>query len=191
MITHLRGMLMECAPTHAVVECAGVGYFVTITLSTFEAIQNLKDVLLYTEHMLSDKGEGLYGFHTREEREMFRRLISVSGIGPGTARVILSALSVPELIQAISAGDVRRLKAIKGVGEKSAQRIIVDLKDAVSQWESGALPVGGHHAAAEEALAALAALGFSRAVAEKALAKVKNPQELALEALIKETLKNI
>lgn len=191
MITHLRGTLVECTPTHAVVECAGVGYFVTITLYTFEAIQNLKEVFLFTEHMLSDKGEGLYGFHTREEREMFRRLIGVSGIGPGTARVILSALSVPELAQAISTGDVRRLKAIKGVGEKSAQRIIVDLKDAISQWDSTVIMPGGRHAAIEEALAALAALGFSRSVAEKALARVKNPQELALEALIKETLKNI
>jgi Holliday junction DNA helicase RuvA len=191
MITHLRGTLVECTPTHAVVECGGVGYFVTITLSTFEAIQNLKEVLLYTEHLLSDKGEGLYGFHTREEREMFRRLISVSGIGPSTARVILSALSVSELVQAISTGDVRRLKAIKGVGEKSAQRLIVDLKDVVSQWDSAIVVPGTHHAAVEEALAALAALGFSRSVAEKALSKVKNPQELALETLIKETLKNI
>lgn len=191
MITHLRGTLVECTPTHAVVECAGVGYFVTITLATFEAIQNLKEVLLFTEHILNDKGEGLYGFHTREERDMFHRLIGVSGIGPGTARVILSALSVPELVQAISSGDVRRLKAIKGVGEKSAQRIIVDLKEVVSQWDSAVAIPGGRHTAVEEALAALAALGFSRSVAEKALARVKNPQELALEALIKETLKNI
>lgn len=191
MITHLRGALVECTPTHAVVECGGVGYFVTITLSTYEVIQNLKEVLLFTEHLLSDKGEGLYGFYTREEREMFRRLISVSGIGPGTARVILSALSVPELVQAISSGDVRRLKSIKGVGEKSAQRLIVDLKDTVSQWDSGVLVTGGRSAAIEEALAALAALGFSRSVAEKALSKIKNPQEFALEALIKETLKNI
>lgn len=189
MITHLRGTLSECNPAYVVIDCGGVGYYVSITLTTYEAIKGQKEVLLYTEHLVREDDESLFGFFTREERDMFRLLLTVSGIGAATARMILSSMSHRELTQAIASGDVRRLKSVKGVGEKSAQRIIVDLKDKVTSFS---LPVPGvqvdgrHH---EEALAALATLGFSRSAAEKAMARVPDASTLPLELLIKETLK--
>lgn len=192
MIAHLHGQLYECTPTLAVVECGGVGYGLAISLHTYEAIVGEKTVFLYTEKVIGEKTETLYGFSSREERDMFRLLISVSGVGPSMARMVLSALRVSELVQVISAGDVRRLKSVKGIGEKSAQRIILDLKEKVAGWREGLhLSQAKQNSTTEEALAALAALGFSRAVAEKALLKVPDYSSLPLEALIKETLKNL
>ncbi|MCS6979232.1 MAG: Holliday junction branch migration protein RuvA [Flavobacteriales bacterium] len=192
MIAHLRGQLHECTPTFAVVECGGVGYGVAISLHTYEAIAGEKTVLLYTEKIIGEKSETLYGFSSREERDMFRLLISVSGVGPATARMVLSALRVSELVHVISTGDVRRLKSVKGVGEKSAQRIILDLKEKVAGWSEGLnISKGFQNSTTEEALAALSALGFSRTVAEKALLKVPDYASLPLEALIKEILKNL
>ncbi|MCS6980804.1 MAG: Holliday junction branch migration protein RuvA [Flavobacteriales bacterium] len=191
MITHLRGTLSECNPAYVVVDCGGVGYYVSITLTTYEAIKGLKEVLLYTEHLVREDNESLFGFFTREERDMFRLLLTVAGIGAATARMILSAMSHRELTQAIASGDVRKLKSVKGVGEKSAQRIIVDLKDKVSSLSLPELGVPADRGLQEEALAALATLGFSRSAAEKAMARVPDASKLSLEMLIKETLKNL
>lgn len=191
MITHLRGTLSECNPAYVVVDCGGVGYYVSITLTTYEAIKGLKEVLLYTEHLIREDDESLVGFFTREERDMFRLLLTVPGIGAATARMILSAMSHRELAQVIATGDVRRLKSVKGVGEKSAQRIIVDLKDKVTSLSLPAPEVLGDRGYQQEALAALATLGISRSAAEKAMARVPDASDLPLELLIKETLKNL
>jgi len=192
MITHLRGLLIEATPTHLIVECGGVGYFLHTTLYTFEAIRGQNEILVYTEHLVREDDEILYGFQSREEREMFRLLISVSGIGATTARMILSAISFKELTTIIASGDVRRLKSVKGIGEKSAQRILLDLKDKVgSLWSTSEALKGFQSSVEAEALAALSALGFSRSVAEKALSRIKVEPDWQVERIIKETLKYI
>lgn len=192
MITHLRGNLTEIAPTYAIVECGGVGYYLHISLNTYSKIKDQKELLIHTQFVVREDAHLLFGFSDKQERDMFLMLTSVSGIGAATARMILSAMTSQETAQAIVNGDVRRFKSVKGVGEKSAQRIIVDLKDkagsvsTVISAGSAAAPV------TEEALAALLALGFARPAAEKAVSRSLHDLSGApgsVENLIKTCLK--
>lgn len=191
MITHLKGKVAEVTPAHVVIDCNGVGYVAHISLNTFTRIKDAGETLLHTLLIVREDAHLLYGFADREEREIFILLISVSGIGAATARMILSALSPDEIRSAIASGDVRRFKSVKGVGEKSAQRIIVDLKDKVGGVSTAQAPGTGGLSIQMEAAAALAALGFSKPQADKALsAALKEPgAQDSVEKLIKLSLK--
>jgi Holliday junction DNA helicase RuvA len=192
MITHLRGNLTEIAPTYAIVECGGVGYYLHISLNTYSKIKDQKELLIHTQFVVREDAHLLFGFSDKQERDMFLMLTSVSGIGAATARMILSAMTSQETAQAIVNGDVRRFKSVKGVGEKSAQRIIVDLKDKAGSV-STVIPAGSAAApVTEEALAALLALGFARPAAEKAVSRSLHDLSGApgsVETLIKTCLK--
>lgn len=191
MITQLRGKVEEITPAHVVIDCNGVGYMAHISLNTFTVIKDRSEALLYTQQIVREDAHLLYGFADKQEREIFVQLISVSGIGAATARMILSSLTPEEIRSAIATGDVRRFKAVKGVGEKSAQRIIVDLKDKVGLASAAAVAVNGSLSVQAEAAAALAALGFSKPQADKALnAALKEPGAGdSVEKLIKLSLK--
>lgn len=191
MITQLKGKVAEITPAHIVIDCNGVGYMVHISLNTFSALKDKPDALVYTQFIVREDAQLLYGFADKLEREIFVLLISVSGIGAATARMILSAMGPDEIRTAIASGDVRRFKAVKGVGEKSAQRILVDLKDKVGSVSSGALDLGGNLSVQAEAAAALAALGFSKPQADKALSSALKESGAgdSVEKLIKLSLK--
>ncbi|TND09582.1 MAG: holliday junction DNA helicase RuvA [Bacteroidetes bacterium] len=194
MIHHIEGKLVEKTPTYAVIDCGGVGYLVHISLNTFSKISGNAACRLYTHLAIREDAHVLYGFADKDERVLFLELISVSGVGPGTARMILSSMSPAEIRQAILGGDVSALKAIKGIGEKSAQRIIVDLKGKIGKTQD--LPANffpGDNKVREEALTALVTLGFARAVSEKAVDKVLKAEGnvVSVEHLIKLTLKNL
>jgi Holliday junction DNA helicase RuvA len=190
MITHLKGKISEITPAHVVVDCHGVGYLAHISLHTYTKIKDCAETLVYTHPIVREDAHLLYGFADKEEREIFAQLLSVSGVGAATARMILSSLTPDEIRTAIASGDVRRFKAVKGVGEKSAQRIIVDLKDKV-QASAGISLTTGSLSVQAEAAAALAALGFSKPQADKALnAALKEPGAgESVEKLIKLALK--
>ncbi len=194
MITQLRGNLEEIAPTYAVVDCAGVGYMLHISLNTYSKIKDAKQILIYTQFVVREDAHLLFGFADKQEREMFLLLTSVSGVGASTARMILSAMNPAEVQGAILMGDVRKIKSVKGIGEKSAQRIIVDLKDKVGGIStSGAALPGATISSRDEALAALAALGFSRLQSEKAIEKtlMEASADATVEQLIKIALKHL
>ncbi len=199
MIEYVKGLLDELTPAMAVVECQGVGYGLNISLNTFSAIQGQTQVKLYTYEAIREDAHVLFGFSTKQERELFTLLISVPGIGGNTARMILSALTPAELCDVISSGNDRILKAVKGIGQKTAQRIIVDLKDKIATVgiESGQ-PVVGQvtHSANEEvkdeAVAALTMLGFPPAPSQKVvLAILKEEPEMKVEQVIKLALKRL
>lgn len=199
MIEYVKGLLDELTPAMAVVECQGVGYGLNISLNTFSAIQGQTQVKLYTYEAIREDAHVLFGFSTKQERELFTFLISVPGIGGSTARMILSALTPAELCDVISNGNDRILKAVKGIGQKTAQRIIVDLKDKIATVgiESGQ-PVVGQvtHSANEEvkdeAVAALTMLGFPPAPSQKVvLAILKEEPEMKVEQVIKLALKRL
>ena len=199
MIEYVKGLLDELTPAMAVVECQGVGYGLNISLNTFSAIQGQTQVKLYTYEAIREDAHVLFGFSTKQERELFTLLISVPGIGGSTARMILSALTPAELCDVISSGNDRILKAVKGIGQKTAQRIIVDLKDKIATVgiESGQ-PVVGQvtHSANEEvkdeAVAALTMLGFPPASSQKVvLAILKEEPEMKVEQVIKLALKRL
>lgn len=203
MIEYIRGELTELTPALAVVETAGVGYAMSISLNTFSAIQGKKEVKLYVQESLVTGGRDdsftLYGFSTRQERELFRLLISVSGVGANTARMILSASSPAELCNIIANGDERMLKNVKGIGLKTAQRIIVDLRDKiVSSGIANELHVSEqsvsmvNNSVKDEAVQALTMLGFSPAPSAKAvIAILKEQPNLPVEQVIKLALKQI
>lgn len=194
MITQLRGKLEEIAPTYAVVDCSGVGYMLYISLNTYSKIKDAKQILIYTQFVVREDAHLLFGFADKQEREMFLLLTSVSGVGASTARMILSAMNPAEVQGAILMGDVRKIKSVKGIGEKSAQRIIVDLKDKVGGIStSGAALPGATMSSRDEALAALTALGFSRLQSEKAIEKtlMEASADATVEQLIKIALKHL
>lgn len=191
MITHLKGKVAEVTPAHVVIDCNGVGYIAHISLNTFTRIKDLSEAFIYTLLIVREDAHLLYGFADKDEREIFVLLVSVSGIGAATARMILSSMTADEIRSAIASGDVRKFKSVKGVGEKSAQRIIVDLKDKVGLTTSAINLNGGTLSTQAEAAAALAALGFSKPQADKALtAALKEPGASdSVEKLIKLSLK--
>jgi len=190
MIDHLKGKLDRVTPTYAVVDCQGVGYLAHISLNTYTRIKDTTQVHLFIHPVIREDAHLLYGFADEHEREVFRMLISVSGVGSATARMILSSLSAQDTEMAILSGDVGALKRIKGIGAKSAERIIIDLKDKVGKGaiHDFHLPIGNQ---ATEAAMALQALGFNRAAIDKALQKAKENQqgEVQVEEMIKQALK--
>lgn len=197
MIDYVKGEIGSLNPAVCVVECNGVGYGVNITLNTFNALQGQKQVRLYIYEAIREDAFQLFGFLTEQERALFMLLISVSGVGAGTARMILSSYSVDELVNAISHEDVNAIKRVKGIGLKSAQRIIVDLKDKVMEIAAGgSMPmsgsVGAKNEVAEEAVAALVALGFQQAASAKVVEKiVKDEPELKVGAVVKKAMKSL
>lgn len=173
MIHYLNGKITEINPTYAVVECSGVGYFVSISLNTYEKIQKQEQVKLITHYIVREDGHFLFGFATEDERFIFRLLLSVSGVGANTARMLLSAMTPGEVVEAISSGNTGRLQQVKGIGLKTAERVIVDLRDKIDKGSvvSGNIsPV--HNTIRQETLLALTQLGFARQTAEKAIEKV-------------------
>lgn len=193
MITQIEGNVVEKTPTYVVIDCMGVGYQIHISLNTFSKIPVSGKYKLYTLLIIREDAHLLYGFADKHERHLFELLTSVSGVGASTARMILSSLTPTELEQVIASGNVATLKSIKGIGEKSAQRIIVDLKDKISKefiQAENVLPF--LNPIRDEALAALLALGFQKQAAEKAIDKtLKSTNTSSVEELIKLTLKNL
>lgn len=194
MIEYLKGKLTDLSPAFCVIECGGVGYGLNITLLDYDDLQseiNKENLKMYIHESIREDAHELYGFKNKEEREAFRMLIGVSGVGPNTARLILSSLPVDQLHNAISNGNELPLKAVKGIGGKTAQRIIVDLKDKIKSSAKAlnlSVPVSG--AVFDDAVAALVMLGFSAQQSQKALTKVfsKEPA-LSTEQAIKLALK--
>ncbi len=189
MIEYLAGTIVELTPAYVVIDVSGVGYYVNISLTTFEQLQGKKDVKIYVHQIIREDSFTLYGFGTKEERELFRLLISVSGIGAATARLMLSSLKPDELRQAILTGDVQLIKSVKGIGIKTAQRVIIDLKDKIgAKDESGILPAVSP--ISQEAIEALVTLGFARKAVEKAVRKVlKEVPNATVEQVIKDSFK--
>lgn len=200
MIEYLRGELSELSPASATIDCNGVGYAVSISLNTYAAIQGKKECKLYIYEAIREDAYVLYGFASKQERELFLLLISVSGIGGNTARMILSALSPSELINVISTENAPLLKSVKGIGLKTAQRIIVELKDklktdavATAQTGNEAASLAGVDALVpEEAVAALTMLGFAQSASQKVvLAILKEEPATPVEQVIKLALKRL
>jgi len=199
MIEYIKGELTELTPALATVETAGIGYGLNISLTTYSAIQGKKDVKLYVYEAIREDAYMLYGFVSKKEREMFELLITVSGVGTNTARMMLSSMSVSELCNAISRGDERLIKGIKGIGKMTAQRIIVDLRDKiVALGIADEIPAGGTMEAPvnsqvkDEAVSALTMLGFSPAPTQKVvLAILKDQPDLPVEQVVKLALKQI
>lgn len=198
MIEYIKGELTEITPAMAVIECNGLGYGINVSLNTYSAIQGKKDVKLYIYESIREDAYILYGFATKQERELFLLLISVSGIGGNTARMILSALTPSELCNVISSGNDKLLKTVKGIGLKTAQRIIVDLKDKISTTDIGTsttsapISITANNEIYEEAIAALTMLGFAQAPSQKVVAAIlKEEPEAAVEKVIKLALKRL
>lgn len=192
MITQLRGRLVEKNPTYVVVDCNGVGYFLHISLNTFSALPADESITIYTHLSIKEDAHTLFGFATRLEREIFRLLISVSGVGPSIARTMLSSMSCEEIQQAIASSNVALIQSVKGIGAKTAQRLILDLKDkVVKTYDIDENELPKHNTNKEEALSALEVLGFARKISEKVLDKIlKEDQSLSVEGLIKKALKS-
>ena len=199
MIEYIKGELTELTPAMATIEAAGVGYGLNISLNTYSAIQNKKEAKLYVYESIREDAYVLFGFYNKKEREMFELLITVSGVGANTARMMLSGMSVSELCQAISTGNERVIKGIKGIGLKTAQRIIVDLRDKiVALGIADEIPAGGtmsapvNNAVKDEAVAALTMLGFSPAPTQKVVLQILQQQpDLPVEQVVKQALKQI
>jgi Holliday junction DNA helicase RuvA len=201
MFAYIQGKLVEKHPAYAIIEANGVGYYLNISLNTYILLGDNESCRLYTHHVVREDAQLLYGFASEEERDLFRLLISVSGIGPNTARLLLSSLKVNELKHAIGNEQVDALKSIKGIGEKSAQRIIVDLKDKLDKVEMAVEKVDEkHNTIRMEALSGLITLGFQKKLAEKAIDNVYKTEmearktghdetEITVEFLIRESLK--
>ncbi len=189
MIAQLNGRLIEKNPTDLVIDCGGVGYYVKISLNTFSRVGDSESVKVYTEFVVREDAQLLYGFADKEEREMFRHLVSVSGIGPNTAMIMLSSLVPEEIAHAIQVEDVKTIQSIKGIGAKTAQRVIVDLKDKMLKMEFSSENIQfSNNTNRFDALTALISLGFDKKSAEKAIDKVSTGDE-SVEHIIKEALK--
>ena len=195
MFDYIKGTLVELTPAEAVVEAGGFGFDIQISLQTFQSLQGKEKVTVYLYHYLREDDEQFFGFATKDERELFKLLISVSGIGVGTARMMLSSLTDEEIRNAIISEDVARIKSVKGIGLKSAQRVIIDLKDKIIKGGGveAAVPVlGGNNAMIEEATTALVMLGFAKPNINKVLpAIIKDDPSIKIEQLIKEALKKL
>ena len=199
MIEYIKGELTELTPALATIEAAGVGYGLNISLNTFSAIQGKKEVRLYVYEAIREDAHVLFGFYNKKEREMFLLLITVSGVGANTARMMLSSMSVSELCNAISTGNERLIKGIKGIGKMTAQRIIVDLRDKiVALGIADEIPAGGtmgtpvNSAVKDEAVSALTMLGFAPAPTQKVVVAILSEHpDLPVEQVVKLALKQI
>lgn len=193
MITHIHGKLIEKTPTHCVLETNGLGYFIHISLNTYTELSDDKSVMLYTHFYVREDTQALYGFSTKKEREVFRQLISVSGIGVSTAMVMLSSMTPDEIQRAIASANVALIKKIKGIGAKTAQRVIVDLQDKILKTvDVDAISPDLDNSIREESLSALDVLGFSRKQTERVIDSIlKEQPDLDVERLIKQALKRL
>ena len=195
MIDYIKGEIIELTPTDIVLECHGIGYNILISVQTYSALEGKRDAIIYIHHYLREDEELYYGFATKEERKMFRLLIGVSGVGAATARMMLSSLSVDEIQNAILSEDVSRIKSVKGIGLKSAQRLILELKDKVvkgGETDMSALFAKADNKASEEATTALIMLGFTKVNVNKAVnAVLKEDPTATVENIIRKSLQKL
>lgn len=193
MIYFLKGKIHEISPAFVVIDCNGVGYISTISLQTYTAIQNLKETLLYVQPIVREDAHLLFGFSTQIEKKLFNLLISVNGVGPSSAMMMLSSMSVSEIVSAISSGNNLALQKIKGIGAKTAQRIILDLREKVISFEIDEISLENPNNKIKfEALSALEVLGISKKITERVIDKILlSEPDIDVESLIKETLKSI
>ena len=193
MITHIQGKLTEKNPTHVVIECSGVGYLLNISLHTYSQIPDQESLKLYTHLQVKEDSHTLYGFSSIAEREIFRLLISVSGIGSSIARTMLSSLTPKQVREGIASSDVALIQSIKGIGAKTAQRVIIDLKDKILKiYDIDEVSVSKGNTSKDEALSALEVLGFVKKQAERVVDKIMIAQPDAnVETIIKQDLKNL
>ncbi len=193
MIDYINGSIARITPTFLIVETGGIGYLVNISLSTFSRLENMKEYKVLIHEVIREDSHQLFGFAEDEERDIFRSLISVSGVGANTARMMLSSLSPTEIEKAVLGSDVNLLKSVKGIGLKTAQRIIVDLKDKLGKHTgSGEIFAFADNTKRDEALSALVMLGFAKSTVSKVLDKIiKDEKNLTVEDIIKRALKNM
>ncbi|CAM3262313.1 Holliday junction branch migration protein RuvA [Aequorivita lipolytica] len=193
MITHIQGRLVEKTPTDVVIDCNGVGYFVNISLHTFSELPSSENVKLFTHLLVKEDSHTLYGFSGVAEREIFRLLISVSGVGASIARTMLSSLAPDQVLDAIATNDIATIQSVKGIGAKTAQRVVLDLKDKILKvYGLSSISAGTSNTNKNEALSALETLGFVRKQSEKVVDAIvmENPQA-SVEMIIKQALKNL
>jgi len=193
MITHIRGKLIEKNPTYAIVEVNGLGYYLNISLNTFSLLPDDEAVFLYTHLLVKEDSHTLFGFINKTEREIFRLLISVSGVGPSIARTMLSSMTTDEIQQAIASGNVGVIQSVKGIGAKTAQRVLIDLKDKIlKSYAIDEDSIAESNTSKNEALIALEVLGFNKKQSEKVLDKILlEDKSASVEILIKKALKNL
>lgn len=195
MYDYIKGEIVELSPAELILECGGIGYYIMISLQTYESLKGNSEAKVYIYHHLREDDEQFYGFATKNERELFKLLISVSGIGVGSARMMLSSLTDEEIRNAIIGEDVRKIKSVKGIGLKTAQRLIVDLKDKIVKGggaESISIEVPESNKVAEEATTALLNLGFTKANIMKIIPEIlKADSHASIETIIKEALKRL
>ena len=193
MIAHIQGKVVEKSPTEVVIDCNGVGYHINISLHTYALLPNADFLKLFTHLIIKEDAHTLYGFVEKSEKEIFKMLLSVSGIGANIARTMLSSLEPKQIIQAIASGDVATIQSIKGIGAKTAQRAILDLKDKVLKiYNLDEVSVVESNTNKDEALSALEVLGFARKAAEKVIDKIiRETPTATVENLIKQALKNL
>lgn len=193
MITHIQGRLVEKNPTDVVIDCNGVGYFINISLHTFSELPTSENVKLFTHLLVREDAHTLYGFSSVAEREIFKLLISVSGVGASIARTMLSSLAPEQVLDAISLNDIATIQSVKGIGAKTAQRVVLDLKDKILKvYGLSSISAGSSNTNKNEALSALETLGFVRKQSEKVVDTIvkENPQA-SVEMIIKQALKNL
>ena len=193
MYDYIKGHITQLTPTYIVVDNNGIGYLMHISLSTFSKLKEGEPVQMYVHHVIREDANDLFGFFDVKEREIFRQLITVSGVGANTARMVLSSLTADEVVVAITSGDVKLLKGVKGIGEKSAQRMIIDLKDKLGRpGDISELFVKKDNTSRQEALSALVMLGFAKATIEKVIDKIASENPTAtVEQLVKISLKRL
>jgi len=195
MIDYIKGQIVELTPTELILECGGIGYSILISLQTYEVFQQKTQVVAYIHHYLREEEELFYGFATKDERELFRLLIGVSGIGVNSARMMLSSLTSDEIRSAILAEDINKIKSVKGIGLKSAQRLVLELKDKIVKGagsDTGTIFKVENNALVDEATTALVMLGFSKAAIAKVMpAIIKANPQARVEDLIKAALKRL
>jgi Holliday junction DNA helicase RuvA len=193
MIAHIQGKLVEKTPTEVVIDCGGVGYFINISLHTYSLLPNSDQIKLFTYLQIKEDSHSLFGFVEKSEREIFKMLLSVSGIGASIARTMLSSLEPKQIIQAIASGDVGTVQSIKGIGNKTAQRVILDLKDKVIKlYDLDEVSMVQNNTNRDEALSALEVLGFVRKTSEKVVEKIiKEDPDASVESIIKKALKSL
>ena len=192
MITKIEGRLTEKNPTHIIINCNGISYFINISLYTYEQLPDDEFISIFTHLQIKEDAHTLYGFMSRQEREIFRKLISVSGIGANTARLMFSSLSPDEITHAIATSDDATIKAVKGIGAKTAQRVIIDLKDKIESTEEAKTLTFQSNTNRDEALSALETLGYAKKQAERVIVKImKDQPDASIEAIVKQALKNL
>ena len=194
MITHIKGKLVEKSPTSVIIDVNGIGYLINISLNTFSAIPDQENLKLYTHLQIKEDSHTLFGFYSLKEREIFRLLISVSGIGASIARTMLSSLNPEQIIQGISIGDSAMIQSVKGIGLKTSQRVIIELKDKVLKIYDldDKISFQNNNTAKEEALSALEVLGINKKTSEKLVDKIiLDNADASVELIIKEALKNL